>query len=630
MYTFLRNNLLSLLLVVTIVTAYDTIPGHECIRSYDGMMNSMNDLASKHSNLMTITKIGESYLKNNPGRSNNNSFDIPTDGHDIFAIVITDSTSSISSNDKGKSLFTTGVHAREYAPPELAARFIEKLVNSYDYDASVTTLLQRTEVHVVLYVNPDGRYVAEKYPNLMWRKNLNPNGGCNDDGSYGVDINRNFDFMWSDPRGSSSNPCDSDYHGKSAESEPETQALAEYAKTLFPEAQRKNDPEGDRKTPFGEEITGIFADIHASGGYVFYPWGHHDSQSPDDESLQALGRKINSYNDYMLWAGGQPDFLYEASGDTSDYMYGALGVASLGFEIGDDFYQDCKRFDDILKKNMPALMYTASIAKTPYKEVKGPDILSLDANTSNNGGEILVSAHASDSEMVNSIVDGRDFKDFATGDQNLDEVRVFLDVHPDEYQAGTDVSYAMGPTRRRLVEYIPKRTRTLPCTSYTEKKPCKRAGGGGICEWFTQTDLCDEPTSWVVVATANGAASDTSIVTSTATSTTTDATTENNLLDGTLSLSQTSVSNSSTPPTSTTDATVASTTDTTVISTTAATPPATYEFSSGDENVQVTIDTSNLSPGRHTLFVQATDSKGYKGPVATVFVDISRRRLRGS
>ena len=70
----------------------------------------MNDLASKHSNLMTITKIGESYLKNNPGRSNN-SFDLPI-GHDIFAIVITDSTSSISSNDKGKSLFTIGVHAR--------------------------------------------------------------------------------------------------------------------------------------------------------------------------------------------------------------------------------------------------------------------------------------------------------------------------------------------------------------------------------------------------------------------------------------------------------------------------------------------------------------------------------------
>ena len=74
-------------------------------------VNSMNDLASKHSNLMTITKIGESYLKNNPGRSNN-SFDLPPGGHDIFAIVITDSTSSISSNDKGKSLYTTGVHAR--------------------------------------------------------------------------------------------------------------------------------------------------------------------------------------------------------------------------------------------------------------------------------------------------------------------------------------------------------------------------------------------------------------------------------------------------------------------------------------------------------------------------------------
>ena len=48
--------------------------------------------------------------------------------------------------------------------------------------------------------------------------------------------------------------------------------------------------------------------------------GHQDNQSPDDEALQALGRKINSFNEYLLWAGGQPDYLYAASGDASDYM----------------------------------------------------------------------------------------------------------------------------------------------------------------------------------------------------------------------------------------------------------------------------------------------------------------------
>ena len=73
-------------------------------------MESMNDLANT-SNLLTIKKIGQSYLKNNDGRISN-QFDIPTDGHDIYAYVITDP--SISPSKKGKALYTSGMHAREY------------------------------------------------------------------------------------------------------------------------------------------------------------------------------------------------------------------------------------------------------------------------------------------------------------------------------------------------------------------------------------------------------------------------------------------------------------------------------------------------------------------------------------
>ena len=36
---------------------------------------------------------------------------------------------------------------REYAPPELVARFIEQLVNGYGNDADIKTLLQTTEIH---------------------------------------------------------------------------------------------------------------------------------------------------------------------------------------------------------------------------------------------------------------------------------------------------------------------------------------------------------------------------------------------------------------------------------------------------------------------------------------------------
>ena len=57
----------------------------------------------------------------------------------------------------------------------------------------------------------------------MWRKNRHPNTGslC-----VGVDLNRNFDDHWAVE--SSPNPCFEDYHGPSAASEPETQAISNF------------------------------------------------------------------------------------------------------------------------------------------------------------------------------------------------------------------------------------------------------------------------------------------------------------------------------------------------------------------------------------------------------------------
>lgn len=569
------------------VNSYEKIEGRSCFRSMKGMMESMFDLAGEHSDLMTISDIGDSYLKNNNGRTNGN-FDIPTDGHDIYALKITapNSDSSHNSNNKGKMLLTSGVHAREWAPPELLARFIEKLVEGYEQDADITWIMRNTEIHAILYVNPDGRWVSEKYPELYWRKNLNPDGGCDDD-EYGVDINRNFDFKWGDQAGASSYPCDSDYHGTAPESEPETEALSKYARDLFPEGQRKNNPENQMNDAFGEDITGMYIDIHASGGYVYYPWGHADKQSPDDEALQALGRKINSFNDYKLWAGGQPDFVYEASGDTSDYLYAAMGVASLGFEIGDDFYQNCQTFEDeVVPINLPALIYAAKITGKPFKEVKGPDILNLDASSSN--GEIRVTARASDSRMVNAI---QGFPDFRTGRQNIADVQLYLDVHPEDYNQGRDTSWAMQPSRRRLESEEDDRSintiraRSINCESYSKKKKCKRAGGGGKCIWNRAQRLCKpaKNTGSGVVANKPGTA-------------------EVDNVDAT----ENEVSNTA----------------------------SVVEFNSGDETVELTIDSSTISSGRHTLFIQAKDSGGYKGPVSSVFIEVNRRQreslLRGA
>ena len=74
------------------------------------------------------------------------------------------------------------------------------------------------------------------------------------------------------------------------------------------------------------------------------------------------------YLGYDLWAGGQPDFQYAAAGDSSDYMYASMGVASFGLELGEKFYEDCGHFEDVvLQDNINALFYAATVAKKPGK-----------------------------------------------------------------------------------------------------------------------------------------------------------------------------------------------------------------------------------------------------------------------
>ncbi|MCI4060391.1 carboxypeptidase, partial [Bacillus cereus] len=57
--------------------------------------------------------------------------------------------------------------------------------------------------------------------NTWWRKNRNPNH--TNGGNYlGVDINRNFDFLWNSGIGTSDNPAVIIYKGTAPFSEPET------------------------------------------------------------------------------------------------------------------------------------------------------------------------------------------------------------------------------------------------------------------------------------------------------------------------------------------------------------------------------------------------------------------------
>lgn len=225
-------------------SAYSKINWYPCFRDLQGMTDAMFDLQKTYSKLVSVVDIGDSYLK---------SIADPR-GHDIHVMKITASAQS----EPAQVLFTGGHHPREYAPPELLMRLATHLVQGYGEDAEITRILDTTQINIILYVNPDGRVIAETKRYLYWRKNMNPGDGSCDDFFIGTDLNRNYDWMWGDTSGASSDPCKEDYFGSQPASEPEVQAVIEYAKTLFPEGQRKDDPLAEIDVPFGEDITGIY------------------------------------------------------------------------------------------------------------------------------------------------------------------------------------------------------------------------------------------------------------------------------------------------------------------------------------------------------------------------------------
>jgi hypothetical protein len=94
-----------------------------------------------------------------------------------------------------------------------------------------------------------------------------------------------------------------------------------------------------------------------------------------------------------------------------------------------------------LPNNLPALLYAASIASKPLSLAKGPDVLDVVVDYSDNGGDILVTAEVSEGIMVNSL-NGE--ADHVTGDQDIFQFTIYFDVFPDDFIDG-ELKWEMSP-----------------------------------------------------------------------------------------------------------------------------------------------------------------------------------------
>lgn len=145
--------------------------------------------------------------------------------------------------DAYRVYFNANIHARERGAADGLLYFIGDLLYAQENgvglkygaksytNAQVLTALSTGIVFVPLS-NPDGT-AYDQSSNACWRKNRNPESatgsGTGSDDSIGVDLNRNFDFIWDFENlmapsvagsASSDDPSDETFHGKAFHATP--------------------------------------------------------------------------------------------------------------------------------------------------------------------------------------------------------------------------------------------------------------------------------------------------------------------------------------------------------------------------------------------------------------------------
>lgn len=366
-----------------------SIPGYSCYETVEETFAAADGLLAARPTLGGWVDAGDSWLKTQGAG-----------GYDIRVLKLTNAATDAATADKPKLFINAAIHAREYTTAPLVLEFARWLVNGHGSDADATWILDEHEVHLMLHANPDGRKRAET--GLSWRKNVN-NNHCANTNSRGVDLNRNFSFQWNSTfgQGSSGNACSLTYRGPSAGSEPEVQAVQNYARSLWPD---RRGPGLNDAAP--ADTSGIHLDIHSFSELVLWPWGATNTPAPNGPALQTLGRKFAFFNGYTPT---QSIGLYPTDGTSDGPSYGELGVAAYTFELGTSFFQSCSVYNSVIKPgNLPALVYAAKVVRTPYLTPAGPDVtaLALAGEASGSGvpagTAVALTASVSDARFNNS------------------------------------------------------------------------------------------------------------------------------------------------------------------------------------------------------------------------------------
>ena len=243
------------------------------------------------------------------------------EGRPIYMVKITNSSIT---QPKPQVSYNAMHHAREPMGMECLIYFMYYMLENYNTNSTVKYLVDNRELYFVPICNPDG-YEYNRLTNPsgggFWRKNRKDNG----DGTFGVDLNRNYGptAYWNAPNGGSSTvTSDETYRGTAPFSENETSAIKNY----YAAHKFKNS-----------------VSYHTYGNDMVYPYGALPYETADSLSFREYARDITGYNGY-LYGTDLETVGYTTRGNSDDYFYDGDTVADGGKifamtpEVGTDFW----------------------------------------------------------------------------------------------------------------------------------------------------------------------------------------------------------------------------------------------------------------------------------------------------
>lgn len=269
------------------------------------------------------------------------------EGRDIYAFKV--SVNPDVDEDEPEVLYTALHHAREPEGFMQMFYFIQYLVDNYETNDEVNYLLNNRELYFIPMVNPDGYYHNETTdPNGggFWRKNRSNNG----DGTYGVDLNRNYgpEEYWDAPNGgSSTTPSSSTYRGAVPFSEPETYAIRQFLNN--------------------HSIVACL-NYHTYSNLLIFPYGALETETADSNAFREFGVDMTVDNHYSVGTDMQT-VNYSTRGNSDDYMYdgepGREKIFAMTPEVGnfrDGFWPEENRIIPLAEENVWPNLYYANIA----------------------------------------------------------------------------------------------------------------------------------------------------------------------------------------------------------------------------------------------------------------------------